>query len=61
MAALNFRTRTDGGEHDVDDGEDAVGNGRDDTYKKRSGNWRKKEAKAATRPSPSERNASTSN
>ena len=61
MASLDFRTRTDGGEHDVDDDEDAVANERHDTYKKRSGNWRKKEAKAATRPSPSERKASTCN
>ena len=31
------------------------------TYKKKSGNCRKNEAKAAERPSPSERKASTCN
>ena len=44
-----------------DRGEDGVDNGRADTNKRRRGNWRKKEAEAATRPSPSERKASTCN
>ena len=44
-------------------GEDGVDNGviGADTHKKMSGNCRRKEAKAAMRPSPSERKASTCN